>query len=225
MYLRKSLRESLKRLPDNVGRNSCVLIYGETGSGKELLAEEIYKSLNMRGKFISVDCSIIPDTLFESELFYQKLKEYIYEPENFSSLPEKATLVKLQSDIPVVAPLIENENYLFLYFRVDDCGTCLKEMKHIVDTMMRLKNLKVWVVTDHPILIEVKYFIYQLRLNEVIWDTNNYLIGSRPRKTPLYVFIKKNKMKRIGMVAPLKLEGMEKYGLFAHKLKERLKNE
>jgi len=51
-----------------------VLIYGETGTGKELLADAIhYKSPNFEGPLISVNCASIPRDLIESELFgYEK---------------------------------------------------------------------------------------------------------------------------------------------------------
>jgi DNA-binding NtrC family response regulator len=51
-----------------------VIIQGETGSGKELVARAIYQlSLRARAPFIPLDCGAIPDTLIESELFgYQK---------------------------------------------------------------------------------------------------------------------------------------------------------
>lgn len=49
---------------------STVLLVGETGTGKSLLAELIHEHSNRRdSKFISVHCGAIPDTLIESELF------------------------------------------------------------------------------------------------------------------------------------------------------------
>jgi len=50
--------------------NSTVLISGETGVGKGLLAKLIHKeSVRGKGPFIRVDCAAIPSSLFESEMF------------------------------------------------------------------------------------------------------------------------------------------------------------
>ena len=47
-----------------------ILIRGETGTGKELVAREIYKrSRRQHGTFVPVNCGAIPAELFESELF------------------------------------------------------------------------------------------------------------------------------------------------------------
>jgi two-component system nitrogen regulation response regulator GlnG len=52
------------------GSPLTVLIQGETGTGKELVAGAIHHlSLRRRGPFIALDCGAIPDTLIESELF------------------------------------------------------------------------------------------------------------------------------------------------------------
>ncbi len=60
-------------LPAIAASPSTVLILGETGTGKELVARTIH-ALSPRGKgpFIAVHCGALPDTLLESELFGYK---------------------------------------------------------------------------------------------------------------------------------------------------------
>ncbi len=61
-------------LMNKVLHSDCpVLIQGETGTGKELVARAIhYKSRRAEGPFIVVNCGAIPETLLESELFGYK---------------------------------------------------------------------------------------------------------------------------------------------------------
>jgi DNA-binding NtrC family response regulator len=57
-------------LPKVAGSGSNVLITGETGTGKEMIAEHIHRfGPRARKRFVCVNCSAIPDTLVESELF------------------------------------------------------------------------------------------------------------------------------------------------------------
>lgn len=59
-----------KSLAMRAARLSCnVLILGESGTGKSLLAKEIYKASHSGGPFVYADCSIIAPNLFESEMF------------------------------------------------------------------------------------------------------------------------------------------------------------
>jgi two-component system nitrogen regulation response regulator NtrX len=65
---------SLKQVMAAVGRaaptNATVLIQGESGVGKELVARTIHRnSLRSRERFVQVNCAAIPEELIESELF------------------------------------------------------------------------------------------------------------------------------------------------------------
>jgi PAS domain S-box-containing protein len=60
-------------LPAIAASPSTVLICGETGTGKELMARTIHSlSLHHKGPFVALSCGALPDTLLESELFGYK---------------------------------------------------------------------------------------------------------------------------------------------------------
>jgi PAS domain S-box-containing protein len=65
-----ALQKVLKELETVGPTDSTVLIYGETGTGKELIARAIHNLSSRRSKaFVKVNCAAIPTGLLESELF------------------------------------------------------------------------------------------------------------------------------------------------------------
>jgi formate hydrogenlyase transcriptional activator len=65
-----SLRKVLKHVETVAPTDSTVLIYGETGTGKELIARAIHDLSPRRAKpFVKLNCAAIPTGLLESELF------------------------------------------------------------------------------------------------------------------------------------------------------------
>lgn len=83
----------MQRLIDKVGkvlgRDISILVTGETGTGKDLLAQAIHNdSPRADGPFVAVNCASIPETLIESELFG-------YEDGAFTGARKKGSLGKI----------------------------------------------------------------------------------------------------------------------------------
>jgi len=67
----KKLKEEIKKVAKS---NANIVIFGENGTGKELVAKNIHKLSYRKDKpFVDINCAAIPDELIESELFgYEK---------------------------------------------------------------------------------------------------------------------------------------------------------
>ena len=70
IYRSREMEEIINLIGRISTRNSSVLIQGETGTGKELVARTIHNlSKRQDQPFVAVNCAAIPENLFESELF------------------------------------------------------------------------------------------------------------------------------------------------------------
>ena len=64
------MEQAKKRAALYASTDSTVLIYGRTGTGKELFAQSIHNaSSRAKGPFVAVNCGALPESLLESELF------------------------------------------------------------------------------------------------------------------------------------------------------------
>ncbi|KMY68417.1 hypothetical protein AAU61_01670 [Desulfocarbo indianensis] len=66
----KKMDDILEYVRQVAATPSTVMIYGETGTGKELIASLIHKHSQRAGEpFVTIDCTALPENLLESELF------------------------------------------------------------------------------------------------------------------------------------------------------------
>jgi transcriptional regulator with GAF, ATPase, and Fis domain len=72
-----AMRHVIEQIHQVAATDSTVLLLGETGTGKELLATEIHQHSARRGRgMVRVNCAAIPATLIESELFGREKGAY-----------------------------------------------------------------------------------------------------------------------------------------------------
>ena len=70
VFRSRAMAELLRLARDLAASNATVLIAGDSGTGKELLARAIHESSPRRGRrFVALDCGAIPESLIESEVF------------------------------------------------------------------------------------------------------------------------------------------------------------
>ncbi|MDE1242695.1 sigma-54-dependent transcriptional regulator [Vibrio aestuarianus] len=63
----ESLRETITHIADT---NADILLFGETGTGKELVARSLHEQSSRREKnFVAINCGAVPENLIESELY------------------------------------------------------------------------------------------------------------------------------------------------------------
>ncbi|MCJ7663594.1 MAG: sigma-54 dependent transcriptional regulator, partial [Desulfobacterales bacterium] len=83
--------EEIRSLIDKVSPHPTpVLIVGETGVGKEVVARLIHKVSNRKGNFVDINCSAIPRDLFEGELFGFKAGSFTGATKNKKGLAQWA---------------------------------------------------------------------------------------------------------------------------------------
>ncbi|WP_291329423.1 sigma 54-interacting transcriptional regulator [Desulfovibrio sp. UCD-KL4C] len=63
------MREVFKLIVKAAKRSSNVIIFGETGTGKDLVAQTIHEQSGSTGAYVPVNCGAIPSNLMESEFF------------------------------------------------------------------------------------------------------------------------------------------------------------
>jgi PAS domain S-box-containing protein len=92
-----AMRNIFKILPKVAQSDSTVLISGETGTGKELVAKSIHELSPRKEKsFLAINCGALPDALLESELFGYKAGAFTHAIKNkpgLFAIADKGTIL------------------------------------------------------------------------------------------------------------------------------------
>jgi DNA-binding NtrC family response regulator len=144
--------------------NSTVLLTGETGTGKEVLANLIHQISPRRGRaFVAVNCAALPETLLESELFGYKKGAFTGATTDKKGLFEEAEKGTMFLDEVSEMTLMTQVKLL----RVLQDG----ELRRVGDTLTRRVDVRVIAATNQDLRqrIEEKTFREDLyfRLNVI----------------------------------------------------------
>lgn len=141
-----------------------VLIQGETGTGKQLIAQAIHASSERRDRaFVTIDCAALPDNLLESELFGYRRGAFTGATQDRKGLAEEADGGTIFLDEICKAGLSVQQRLLHLL----DCG----EIRSVGSTTYRRLDVRVisaTSVTDLRKEVEEGRFLKDLyyRLND-----------------------------------------------------------
>jgi len=194
------------------GADTTVLIEGETGTGKELLAEYIH-SLSSRSSFpfIPINCGAFPQDLLESELFG-------YEKGAFTGAAEKGKMGKIEAaekgtllldevgELPLPAQVkvlrvLEEKEYFKLggveKKKADvriiaatnkDLEAEVRESRFREDLYFRLNVVRLWIppLRDRPEDIPVLFQFFMARFNEQL--QKNFVAISREAEEHLLAY-------------------------------------
>lgn len=208
--MRQVLRISLKLARMEA---SNILIQGESGTGKGLLAKFIHKNSPRRSKpFIQINCAAIPETLLEAELFgyekgaftgaHQRGKAGLFELANGGTLfldeigdvpySVQAKLLKCLEDYEILhlgglAPI--SINCIVIVANNTDLETLVEEKKFRKDLFYRLNafNIKIPPLKERPDdVFELAY--YFLNMYNETYKTDKHLSYSAVEMLQAYPF-------------------------------------
>ena len=144
-----SMKRVYRMIEDVAQTNSPVLITGETGTGKSLIARLIHHKSNRRDKnFLVINCGTIPETLLESELFGHKKGAFT------GAVSDKMGLLEAGESGTVFLDEITNTNLSFqakLLEAIDD-----KIIRRLGETKTRKIDVRFLFATNKDLDIEVE---------------------------------------------------------------------
>ncbi len=162
--------ESFRRVVDLATRiaphDSSVLIVGESGVGKEVVARYIHRmSPRAAGAFVAVNCGALPDTLLESELFGHKAGAFTGAIEDHAGLFAEANKGTIFLDeIGDISPALQVKLLRVLQ---------TKEIRRVGDSKTRKVDVRVIAATNRDLQEAVRSgafredLLYRLRVIEI----------------------------------------------------------
>lgn len=147
VFRSQAMARLLAMARDVAASSATILIQGSTGTGKELLARAIHRlSRRASGPFVPVDCSAIPETLLESELFGHRRGAFTGAMDDRAGIIERAAGGTLFLDeVANLSSQVQSKLLRFLqerrYRRLGDSREAAADVRVISASNRRLTDL------------------------------------------------------------------------------------
>jgi len=190
------MRELICRLPRYANSDSTILLTGETGTGKELFARAFHYLGHRSGKpFITIDCSSLPESLAENELFGHEEEAYTSARKKYQGLIEDANKGTIFFDeIEALSLNLQKKLLRFIQER---------EIKPVGSTRYKKIDVRIIAASNEDLLKLVKEGKFRKDLFHRLDVASMYLPAVRERKNdiPLLVdfFLKKQSKNKISI--------------------------
>ncbi len=140
----KDVQEILKEVKKVAKSNSTILITGENGTGKEVLAKYVYKNSTRADQpFVVVNCAAIPSQLLESELFGHAKGAFtgaIKDHKGYFEIANNGTI--FLDEIGEIEPMVQVKLLRVLQE---------KEFSKVGDTKIRYTNVRIIAATNRDL--------------------------------------------------------------------------
>ena len=206
-----ALREVLEQVEMVAGTDSTVLLLGETGTGKELIARAIHERSRRKNRMlVKVNCAAIPTGLLESELFGHERGAFtgaITQKIGRFELADQGSLFLDEiGDIP-----LELQPKLLRVLQE-------REFERLGSTLTRKVNLRIVVATHRNLedMIHQKQFRSDLYYRLNVFPIYIPPLRERPEDIPLLVrhFIQefsRQMNKTVAAISPNTMDGLTRY--------------
>ena len=184
-----------------------IIIQGETGTGKDLLAKAIHYNSNRKDKkFVAINCAAFPDTLLESELFGHKKGAYTGAVDDKKGLIEEADGGTLYIDEVADMPLATQVKLLRALEE--------KEITRLGETLPRKVDIRVISATNKKIEQEMEAGRFRKDLYFRLNAINVKLVALRNRKEDIPLLVehfvklygKDDSQKELSQITPAMIE-------------------